>query len=63
MYRAEAMLDELVRRIKASLAPITDNFEIILVDDRGPDNSWGRIQAQAALDPRVRGVRLSRNFG
>ena len=57
------MLDELVRRIKASLAPITDNFEIILVDDRGPDNSWDRIQAQAALDPRVRGVRLSRNFG
>lgn len=57
------MVDELVRRIKASLEPITSNYEIILVDDRGPDNSWGRIEAQAALDARVRGVRLSRNFG
>ncbi|WP_460675856.1 glycosyltransferase family 2 protein [Hymenobacter coalescens] len=63
VYRAESMVDELVRRIKASLEPITSNYEIILVDDRGPDNSWGRIAAQAALDPRVRGVRLSRNFG
>lgn len=56
-------MDELVRRIKASIGTITENFEIILVDDRGPDNSWDRIVVQAALDPRVRGVRLSRNFG
>ena len=57
------MIDELVRRIVASVAPVTSDFEIILVDDRGPDNSWGRIEAAAAADPRVRGVRLSRNFG
>lgn len=63
VYRAENLIDELVRRIKASLVPITENYEIILVDDRGPDNSWQRIEEQAARDPRVRGVRLSRNFG
>ncbi len=57
------MLDELVQRIKASVTPITTDFEIILVDDRGPDHSWDRILAAAAADPRVRGVRLSRNFG
>lgn len=63
MYRAEGLVDELVHRIKASAGLLTENYEIILVDDRGPDNSWGRIQAQAAQDPRVRGLRLSRNFG
>lgn len=63
VYRAEKLIDELVRRIKASVEPLSADYEIILVDDRGPDNSWERIQAQAALDPRVRGVRLSRNFG
>lgn len=63
MYRAEALLDELVRRIQASVSPLTEHYEIILVDDRGPDNSWQRIEEQAARDPRVRGVRLSRNFG
>jgi glycosyltransferase involved in cell wall biosynthesis len=57
------MVDELVQRLKASIEPITSNYEIILVDDRGPDNSWSRITAQANLDSRVRGVRLSRNFG
>lgn len=58
------MIDELVRRIVASIEPVTRDFEIILVDDRAPgDNSWGRIAANAAADPRVRGVRLSRNFG
>lgn len=63
VYRAENLIVELVRRIQASMATLTDNYEIILVDDRGPDNSWDRIAEQAALDPRVRGVRLSRNFG
>ena len=63
VYRAENLIGELVRRIQASMAALTENYEIILVDDRGPDNSWDRIVEQAARDPRVRGVRLSRNFG
>lgn len=63
VYRAELLVDELVRRISTSMATLGAEYEIILVDDRGPDNSWERIQAQAARDPRVRGVRLSRNFG
>ncbi|WP_426060954.1 glycosyltransferase family 2 protein [Hymenobacter sp. B1770] len=63
VYRAERLLDELVGRIKSAISPLTENYEIILVDDRGPDNSWSRIQALALRDARVRGVRLSRNFG
>lgn len=63
VYLAENIVDELVRRIQVSLDPLTSSYEIILVDDRGPDNSWERIKQQAVRDPRVRGVRLSRNFG
>ena len=63
VYRAESLITELVRRIQASMSAITENYEIILVDDRGPDNSWDRIEEEAARDPRVHGVRLSRNFG
>lgn len=63
VYRAENLVDELVCRIHRSMASLTSNYEIILVDDRGPDNSWTLIQAQADRDPRVRGIRLSRNFG
>jgi dolichol-phosphate mannosyltransferase len=35
----------------------------VFVDDRGPDNPWPLICEIAALDCRVRGVRLSRNHG
>lgn len=63
MYRAEQIVDELVRRIQASVEPLTSSYEIVLVDDRSPDDSWARIVAHAARDQRVRGVRLSRNFG
>jgi dolichol-phosphate mannosyltransferase len=63
VYRAEKLVDQLVRRIKAAVEPLGMSFEIVLVDDRSPDNSWAAIVAQARQDERVRGVRLSRNFG
>ncbi|HEX8327819.1 MAG TPA: glycosyltransferase family 2 protein [Hymenobacter sp.] len=63
VYKAESLVDQLVDRIQASAGLITEDYEIILVDDRGPDDAWGRIQARAARDVRVRGIRLSRNFG
>ena len=63
VYQAEELVGELVRRIQASVAPLTAAYEIILVDDRSPDATWPAIEAAMAGDPRVRGLRLSRNFG
>lgn len=63
VYRAELLLDELLGRLHDSLSPLSAAYEIILVDDGSPDGSWPRIQQHAAHDSRVRGVRLSRNFG
>lgn len=63
VYRAEAILDELYRRLLASLETITPNFEIVLVEDCGGDRSWQGIERLAAADPRVRGLQFSRNFG
>ena len=63
VYRAESCVAELCRRLKAVIAPITEDFEIILVEDRSPDNSWTAIQNEARKDSRVRGIRLAKNFG
>jgi adenylylsulfate kinase-like enzyme/glycosyltransferase involved in cell wall biosynthesis len=63
VYRAESCVAELCRRLKLAIAPITNDFEIILVEDRGPDNSWAVIQSEARKDSRVRGIRLAKNFG
>jgi polyisoprenyl-phosphate glycosyltransferase len=63
VYRAEACLEELHRRIAAALEPLNESFEIILVEDCGPDASWAVIERIASEDPRVRGLQLTRNFG
>lgn len=63
VYMGEAFVEELVRRLHDTLQRISPHYQIILVDDRGRDNSWALIEAQARRDERVLGVRLSRNFG
>lgn len=44
IYKGEKMLDELVSRITTSVTPITDEYEIILVNDQSPDDSWNVIK-------------------
>lgn len=39
------------------------DFEIIFVDDGSKDATWSEISAVSKVDPRVCGVRFSRNFG
>ncbi len=63
VYRAENIVPELVSRLKVELSKITQDFEIILVEDCGPDNSWDKVLIETANDQRVKGIKLSRNFG
>ena len=63
VYRSQATLRELHRRLVAALAPRDTAFEIVFVEDCGGDESWQIISELAVQDARVRGIRLSRNFG
>ncbi len=63
VYMAEGIVDELVNRLIKNLEKITLAFEIILVDDGSPDNAWKKIVENNKKDSRVKGVKLSRNFG
>jgi len=63
VYRAENCLDELYLRLKSTLETISPDFEIVLVEDCGGDDSWRVIVRLAAADSRVRGIQFSRNFG
>jgi dolichol-phosphate mannosyltransferase len=63
VYKAENCLNALYDRLKASLETITNDFEIILVEDCGGDRSWEMIVELAKTDPRVKGIQFSRNFG
>lgn len=63
VYQAAEIVSELVKRLHHALAEITENYEIILVDDGSQDDSWAEIETCCQADQRVVGVKLSRNFG
>lgn len=63
VYRAEKIIPTLVDRIETAAKQITDDYEIILVDDFSPDRSWSAIEEQALKNKHVKGIKLSRNFG
>lgn len=63
IYKGEKMLDELVTRITKAVTPITEDYEIILVNDMSPDDSWQVIERLCEEDKHVKGIELSRNFG
>ena len=63
VYMAEKIVDKLVAEITKHASTITDNFEIILVEDGSRDDSWKQIEAVAAHNSKVKAIKLSRNFG
>jgi glycosyltransferase involved in cell wall biosynthesis len=63
IYRSEKSIYELYSRLITSLSEISDDFEIIMVEDCGGDNSWDVICDIAGVDERVIGIKMTRNFG
>ena len=63
VYRAEKILPILVSEINLVMERIGEDYEIILVDDRSPDNSWEVMKVLSSQNPRIKSIRLSRNFG
>ena len=63
VYQAERIVSELVNRIVIALEKITDDYEIILVDDHSSDASWSEIVKLTKNQTNLKGIKLSRNFG
>lgn len=63
VYGCVACLRPLAERVAAAITPIAPDYEIVFIDDRSPDGAWQTIADLVEDNPRIRGVRLSRNFG
>ncbi|MFK8013674.1 MAG: glycosyltransferase family 2 protein [Marinicellaceae bacterium] len=63
VYYGAILVDELVDRLDASIAGIVEVYEIILVEDGSPDQSWEAIKKACANNKHVKGIKLSKNFG
>lgn len=63
VYRSATTLRELHARLGAVLASLARPFEVVYVEDSGPDDSWEILRALAGEDPRVTAIQLMRNSG
>jgi dolichol-phosphate mannosyltransferase len=63
VYGCTGCLDALCRKVREAFEGSGLDWELVLVDDRGPDDPWPLICELARKDARIRGVRLSRSHG
>jgi putative glycosyltransferase len=63
LYKSAPYVEEFHRRASEAARRITDDYEIVMVDDGSPDNSLDLACRLARSDARLRVVELSRNFG
>lgn len=63
LYRSAAYIDEFHRRAMQAASAITDDVELIMVNDGSPDDSLEVAVELHKSDPRVVVVDLARNFG
>ena len=63
VYGCRAALKELYERLTVTLSSLVEMYEIILVNDNCPQNSWEVIEDICGKDHHVIGIELARNFG
>jgi glycosyltransferase involved in cell wall biosynthesis len=63
VYRSEALIRLLVERLHTVCNSLSQPFEIILVNDGSPDDTWQEISALAGQYPNIHGIDLMRNYG
>ena len=63
LYKSAPYVEEFVVRARTELKKLTDDHEIILVDDGSPDDSLRIAMALLETEPHLKIIELSRNFG
>lgn len=63
VFREAAQIPDLVASVRNHLNEAGARYELVLVDDGSPDDSWETVTAEAKRDANIRALRLSRNFG
>ena len=63
VYNSAGSLQALAERLGQVLPEMMPEFEVILVNDGSPDESWDKITQLAGRYPWLRGINLMRNYG
>jgi polyisoprenyl-phosphate glycosyltransferase len=63
VFSEGAQLSTFLTALRRSLTQCNLSYELVLVDDGSPDDTWSVIVEQAKTSQAIRALRLSRNFG
>ncbi len=63
VYNSERTIDLLISRIIEVFRSISDDYEIILVDDCSKDDSWNKLKSLHAKNDRIKVIHFIQNFG
>ncbi len=63
-YRSEETLEAVIQEVETTMVSSDEyDYEIVLVNDGSPDNTWGKIQEIASTSDKVLGINFAKNFG
>jgi putative glycosyltransferase len=63
LYKSSPYIDKFYARVSKEAQKITEDYEIVFVDDGSPDDSLQKAVALHEKDAKVKVIELSRNFG
>ena len=59
----ETLIQELINRVTLNCEKITNDYEVIIIDDGSTDRTWLNILDNSKLNTKIKGLKFSRNFG
>ncbi len=63
VFNESSLISELIKRVTYNAKKITEDFELIIVDDGSQDDTWNLIENEVIKEKRIKGIKFSRNFG
>ena len=63
VFNEATLINELVQRVKNNIELISEDYEILIIDDGSSDNTWANILEEANESSKIKALKFSRNFG
>jgi glycosyltransferase involved in cell wall biosynthesis len=63
VFNESGLISELIKRVKENIEKISNNYEILIVDDGSTDETWSKIAEESLSNNKLKSLKFSRNFG